>query len=170
MKQKFILSFVAIVFGVLFASAQNDEKLTVYAGSVEHVQIASDMNIVLMPAKENDNSLSMDAATLGKLDLQLTGNALMITSINQPADTKRTVFLYVSSLKTLTVESNSTVKTIGVLDTPKLEVFVGGNSNVHVKTNGEVKAHGLDNREIKVKYLSENWLAKRGNSKAISKR
>lgn len=168
MKQKFILSFVVIVFGVLFASAQNEEKLTVNAGSVEHVQIASDLNIVLMPSQETDNSISMDAATLGKLDVQLVGTTLTISSINPVANEKRTVFVYVSNLKTLTVESNSTVKTIGVLNTPKLDVFVGSHSNVHVKTNGEVNPHGTDNREIKVKYLSQNWLAK-GNSRTAKR-
>jgi hypothetical protein len=72
-------------------------------------------------------------------------------------------------LKTLTVESNSIVNTAGVLNTRKLDVFVEGNTKVHIKTNGDVKAHGLNDREIKVKYLSENWLSKLEGFRAVSK-
>lgn len=169
MKQKFILSFVAIVFGVLFASAQDDEKLVVNAGSAEHIRIAANMNVVLMQAKEADKSMSMDIDAFEKLNLQLSKNALTISSANESRREKPTVFLYVNNLKTLTVEANSTVNTAGILNARQVDVFVEGSTRVHLKTNGEVKAHGLDNREIKVKYLSENWLAKLDSFKQVSK-
>ena len=54
MKQKFILSIMAIAFSVLSVSAQNEETLVVNAGNTEHITIANDMNIVLMPASEAD--------------------------------------------------------------------------------------------------------------------
>ena len=170
MKQKFILSFAAVVFSVLVASAQNEEKLIVNAGAVEHIRIANDMDIVLMQAMEGDKSVSMNANTYGKLDLQLANNAMTISSVNQSAKQKPTVFLYVNNLKTLIVETNSTVKTIGVLDAPKLDVYVDGPTTVHLKTNGDVQAHALSDREIKVKYLSENWLAKNRASKAVARK
>lgn len=170
MKQKFILSFVAIVFGVLFASAQNDEKLIVYAGSVEHIKVGADVNIVLMQDGETERSVSMSNNAHEKLDIQLANNSMTIAVASESMKEKPTVFLYVNNLKTLTVESNSTVKTIGVLDTPKVDVFVDGQSTVHLKSNGDIKAHAVNGREIKVKYLSENWLARQGTAKSRARK
>jgi|SRR5688500_5588199 len=161
MKQKFFLSFITIAFSVLSASAQNEEKLVVKAGNVEHISIANDMNIVLVPGEDSDRSIALDANASGKLNLKLSGNSLTIESLKQPpGKEKLTVYLYVNNLKTLTVENNSSVKTIGVLKSTNLEVFVDGQAMVHLKTKGDIKAYPLNDGEIKVKYLSENLLAK----------
>jgi hypothetical protein len=39
-------------------------------------------------------------------------------------------------------------------------VFVDGQAMVHLKTKGDIKAYPLNDSKIKVKYLSENLLAK----------
>jgi len=153
---------MAIAFSVLSVSAQNEEKLVVNAGNTEHITIANDMNIVLMPSPETDRSLSMDANAAEKLNLRLVNNSMTISLVKQSsAKEKLTVYLYVNNLKTITVEDNTNVKTIGVLDTPKLDVFVDGKAMVHLKTNGAIKAYPLDgDGDVKVKVLSD-WLAKR---------
>jgi hypothetical protein len=69
--------------------------------------------------------------------------------------------VYVNKLKTITVINNSRVKTIGLLDAPKLDVFIDGDATVHLRTNGEVNAHSLSDAEIQIKYLSQIPLAKR---------
>jgi len=162
MKQKFILSIMAIAISVLSVSAQNEEKLVVNAGNTEHINIANDMNIVLMPASEADRSISMDAKAAEKLNLRISNNSMTISPVKQSMSREKlTVHLYVNNLKTLTVEDNSTVNTVGVLDTPKLDVFVDGKAMAHLKTNGDIKAYPLNGGgEVKVKYLSD-WLARR---------
>lgn len=162
MKQQFILSIMAIAFSVLSVSAQNEETLVVNAGNTEHITIANDMNIVLMPASEGDHSISMDANAAEKLNLHLANNSMTISQVKPSlSNGKMTVHLYVNNLKTITVEDNSTVKTVGVLDTPKLDVFVDGKAKVHLKTNGAIKAYPVDgDDEVRVKVLSD-WLAKR---------
>lgn len=162
MKQKFILSIMAIAFSVLSVSAQHQETLVVNAGNTENITIATDMNVVLMPASEADRSISMDANAAEKLNLRISNNSMTISQVMQSlSKEKLTIHLYVNNLKTLTVENNSNVKTIGVLDTPKLDVFVDGKAIVHLKTNGAIKAYPLDgDEEVKVRVLSD-WLAKR---------
>jgi hypothetical protein len=162
MKQKFILSIMAIAFSVLSVSAQHEETLVVNAGNTENITIANDMNIVLMPASEADRSISMDAKAAEKLNLRIANHSMKISQVMQSlSKEKLTVHLYVNNLKALTVENNSNVKTIGVLDTPKLDVFVDGKAMVHLKTNGAIKAYPLDgDEEVKVRVLSD-WLAKR---------
>lgn len=162
MKQKFILSMMAIAFSVLSVSAQNEEKLVVNAGNTENITIANDMNIVLMPASETDRSISMDANAAEKLNMRVSNNSMTISQVKQSfSKEKLTVYLYVNNLKTITVEENTHVKTIGVLQTPKLDVFVDGKATVHLKTNGAINAYPMDSgEEVKVKYLSD-WLAKK---------
>ncbi|MGZ5220455.1 MAG: GIN domain-containing protein [Chitinophagaceae bacterium] len=162
MKQKLFLSFMAIAFGVLSASAQNEEKLVVKAGKSEHITVASDMNIVLLAGNESDQSISMDGSASDKLDLKLSNNAMRISSVRQSKKEKLTVYLYVNNLKSITVESNSTVKTIGVLNAPALKAFVDSDAMVHLKTKGDIKAYSLNGGEIRVKYISENLLARQG--------
>jgi hypothetical protein len=163
MKQKFILSFVMIAFTFMFASAQSDEQLTVNAGSVEHIKIAGNIHVVLKQADETSSLISMSANADEKLNVQLSDNSLAIASSKPFVSEKLTVLLYVDNLKTLTVESNSTVSTIGFLNTARVDVFVDGQTRVHLRTNGDIAPHALNDGEVKVQYLSENWLAKQGS-------
>jgi hypothetical protein len=160
MKRKFILSIVAAAAGIMTASAQPAERIVVNAGNIEHITIASDLNVVLLPAENAGGSISFDPAAFEKLDLKLSKNAMQIAS-RQTGKQKTTVYLQVNSLKTITVEQNSDVKTIGVLDSPKLDLFIGSESTVHLRTNGEVDAHSLNDAELKINYLSDKSLVKR---------
>ena len=164
MKQKFFLAFIAIAFGALTGVAQKQENLVVNTGNVEHITIANDMNIVFVPAADTDRSMSLDANAAQKLGISLSNNSLTISALKQPSrKEKLTVYLYVNNLKTITVENNTNVKTMGVLNTPKLDVFIDGGATVHLKTKGDVKAWSLNDTEIKIKYISQNRLARQAD-------
>jgi len=161
MKQKFILSFLAIAFGVLSASAQNEEKLVVNAGNTEHINIGNDMDVVLLPGTNVDPEISLNPEAVKKLKLNLSANSMTISPSKQTSRKERLkIFLYVNNLKTITVENNSQVKTVGVLDSPKLDVYIDGEATVHLKTKGDVQAQSLGDAEINVKYISDNRVAK----------
>ena len=100
--------------------------------------------------------MSAEAAEL--LSLRLSRNTLQIS---QGAKKANTVYLSVTNLKTLRVESNSQVETIGILNTPKVEVFVDSRSRAHLRTNGIINAHGLDDAELHIKYKTPVPVAKR---------
>lgn len=162
MKQKFILSIFAAAFSILSASANPEEKLAVNAGTVENITVASDMNVVLIPVQNNDGKISLDPTASGKLNVKLSGNNLYLSLVRRPSGKeKTTVYLYVSNLKTITVENNSQVKTLGIINAPKIDVYIDGESTVHLRSNGEIEAHSLNDSEIKIKYLSERPLVKR---------
>lgn len=160
MKQKFFLLITAIISCFLSVEAQNGERVMVNAGMVEHITIARDLNVILVPGENTDNSLSIDAKASKKLDVRLFNGMMTLASENLAKGEQLTVYLYVMQLKSITVDNNASVKTIGVLDTPMLDVYIEGIANVHLKTNGEVKAHSLGDSEIQVKYISQNLLAK----------
>jgi hypothetical protein len=162
MKQKFFLAFITIALSVFSATAQSQEHLIVNAGNVEHINIANDMNIVLLPGAETDRSISLDANAASKLDLGVSNNSLTISALRSSSrKEKLTVYLYVNNLKSITVERNTVVKTMGVLNTQQLDLFVDGESTVHLKTKGYVKAYALNDAEVKVRYISQNPLARR---------
>ncbi|MEP7377069.1 MAG: DUF2807 domain-containing protein [Chitinophagaceae bacterium] len=161
MKQKFLLSFMAITFGVLSVSAQAEEKLIVNAGNAERITIANDMDVVLLPGTDAGQSISLNPEAAKSLKLNLSANSMTISPLKQISGKERLkVFLYVNALKTITVENNSHVKTIGVLDSPKLEVYIDGEATVHLKTNGDIKAQSLSDAEINITYISDTRVAK----------
>ena len=149
---------MAIAASVLTTSAQSEKTLTVNAGSMENIVVSSDMHVVLMSAPTNETSFSMSADAAETLSLKLTGNTLQISSGSGKTNT---VYLSVTSLKSLKVESNSQVETIGILNAPKVEVYVDGKSKAHLRTNGIINAHGLNEAEVRVKYKTPAPLAKR---------
>ena len=162
MKQKFFLSFIAIAVSVLSVSAQDDGRLVVNVGNIDNINIADGLDIILAPGNLPSKSVSLNAAASEILNMQLSDNSLSISSLKHTARKERiTVYVYVNKLKTITVENNSRVKTIGLLDAPKLDVFIDGDATVHLKTNGEVNAHSLNDAEMQIKYLSAIPLVKR---------
>ena len=158
MKQKLFLSLVAIAATILSASAQSAQTLTVNAGNMENIVISSDMHVVLLSAPVNETSFSMSADAAESLNLRISGNTLQIS---QGSRKTNTVYLSVANLKMLQVESNSQVETIGILNTPKVELYVDGRSRAHLRTNGIINAHGLNDADIRVKYKTLAPLAKR---------
>jgi hypothetical protein len=163
MKQKFFLSLLAISFAVLSASAEDPQKLTLTVGNIEHLNIQDNIDVVLIQGAADDNSIVLDQNVSDKLNLKLSNKTLVIAAQGFfSKKQKLTVYVYVNKLKTLTVEGNSEVKTMGSLDTDKLDVYIDGDTQVHLRTNGVIKAHSLNDSEIDVKYLSGGPVAKRG--------
>lgn len=162
MKKRFFLSFISIAIVVLSASAQKQESPVVNTGNIEHIIIENDMSIILVPGEGTDRSISLNANAAEMIGVRLSNNSLKISALRKPLrKEKLTVYLRVNNLKTITVENNTTVKTIGVLKSPELKVFIDGEAMVHLKTNGDIKAYSLNDREIKIKYLSEDLLTKK---------
>ncbi|HKO80587.1 MAG TPA: DUF2807 domain-containing protein, partial [Chitinophagaceae bacterium] len=163
MKQKFFLSLLAIGFTVLSASATPDpERLVLTVGNVEHLNIQDNIDVVLVQGAPDDNVIIMDQNASDKLNVRLSNKKLVLAAQNHLSKKQKiTVYVYVNKLKTITVDGDSQVKTEGSLKSEKLDVFIGGYAQVHLRTNGQIKAYALDDSEIIIKYLSGMPLAKR---------
>jgi hypothetical protein len=164
MKQKFFLSLLAISFTILSASAKTDNPATLIlnAGNVEHLRIQDNIDVVLLQGADDDQSVILDQSITNKLSLKLSNNTLLIAAQGFiPAKQKVTVYVYVNNLRSITVEGDSKVKTVGALNTAKLDVFVDGDASVHLRTNGQIEAHSLNDSIVNVKYLSKKTEAKR---------
>ncbi len=161
MKQKLSLLLLALTIGLLPVLANEPARVILNAGNVEHINVSGDMEIVLLQAPANEHSVIMDDNASERINLLLNNKSLFITDRGLFSKEKTVVYLYVNNLKTLTVEGTSNVKTIGSLSTAKLDVYVDGTSKVHIRTMGTVQAHGLNDSEIQVKYLSNGTISKR---------
>src|SRR3989337_4127830 len=116
MKQKFFLAFLAIAFTILSASAENPERLILNAGSVEHLSIQDNMDVVLLQGAADDHSIILDQNVSDKLNLKLSGKTLVIAAQSDLSKKQKfTVYVYVNKLKTITVDGDSQVKTEGSL-------------------------------------------------------
>lgn len=162
MKQKLILSLLVISIGILPSMAKEPTPVFLNAGNVEHINILSDMEVVLLQASDSRHSVILDQAAAGKINLRLSNKTLFISERKGTHREKTIVYLYVSNLKSLTVDGDSQVKTIGSLETGKLDVFVDGHAKVHIRTNGTVEAHSLNGSELDVKYVTREPVTKRG--------
>jgi hypothetical protein len=161
MKQRLFFMLMLVTLFVATASAQTGETLVIRAGSVEHVFIENDLDVVLMPAGEQDQNFQLDGTTASKLDVKLSGHSMTVAPVRRSVKGKLTVHLYVNNLKSVTAGSNTNVNTVGVLKTPSLDVYVDGGSTVHLRTNGKVNAFALFDGNVNVKDVSGNWLAGR---------
>ena len=122
---------------------------------VENIHITDDIDVVLIQAPYHDNSMVIDQSTSEKLSVKLSNKTLYIGERAGNGKQKPLVYIYVNNLKSLTVNGDSDVKTFGTLRTGLLNVFVEGDSRVHIRTTGTVKAHSLNDAELKVIYLSK---------------
>ncbi len=165
MKQKFILLILAFVIAASTALAQSKETVAVNAGSFEHITISSNLDVVLLTSTENIQSITMDDGAAKKLGIQVSNNTMTISRTGIAGKKDFTIYLYVSKLKTLTVENDASVTNLGVLNAPDLELFVGGEARAHLKTNGTVNAHPLSDSNIRISYVTEKGLASIGNAK-----
>jgi hypothetical protein len=162
-KQKIFLSLLAITFTILSASAEDPERMILTVGNVEHLNIQNNIDVVLIQGASDDNSIIMDQNASAKLNLKLSGKTLVIAAQSDLSKKRKfTIYVYVNKLKTITVEGDSQIKTLGSLNTNKLDVFIDGEAQVHLRTTGVIKAYSLNDSEINVKYLSGGPVEKRG--------
>ncbi|MFC0771947.1 GIN domain-containing protein [Terrimonas alba] len=161
MKQKLFSTLVAVAIGILSVAAGEPEKLNLNVGNIENIHIVDGIDVVLIQAPYEDNAIVLDQLTSEKLNVELSNKTLYIGKRAGKSKEKPVVHIYVNNLKNLTVNGGSDVKTFGTLKTGLLDVFVEGNSKVHIKTTGIVRPHSLNDAELKVTYLSKAEPAKK---------
>ena len=158
MKQKLIFSIVLLVFATLSVAAMPGERLVINAGNTEHVTISGNLDIILVPGYEQ--SVLVNTAVSEKINLKFANNTLSIAPANFSRGEKITVYVYVSKLKSLLIENDAAVRTVGVINSPYLDLMVGGEARVHLKTNGVVKPRSVHGAELKVDFISVNGPAR----------
>jgi hypothetical protein len=153
MKHRFFLLLTSLAFSFLANAQDIIQPVAINAGDIEHLTLVDDMDIVLLQGKPGDG-VSFDKDFSNKVDVRMFNNSMEISMVRYiPKKEKPTVIVFVNDLKKLTVIGNPTVKTRGVLNTSKLDLYVDGNPYVYLVTNGKINAFPMGDNEISVKKI-----------------
>ena len=160
MMQKLVLSIIAMTLAIFSVTAMPGERHVINAGNTEHIIISGDLNIILIAGPGTDQSMLVGSSVTDKLSLKFSQNTLAIAPANFGSSRNITVYVYVNVLRSLVIENDATVRTVGVINSPKLELMIGGEGKVHLKTNGVVNPTAIFDAEIKVDFISQNGMDK----------
>lgn len=166
MNRKLILTIVATAIVALNAFSRGNGTVIINAAGIEHIAIAGDLQIILAPANGNQSSFEVDPDLVNHLNLHYSGNSLSIEPSDMPGSKKITVYLYVNGLRSLTIEHAADVRTEGVINAPKLDLWIGGSARVHLKTNGTVNPMSMYDDDLKVMFKSKRQPVTRSLAKA----
>ena len=145
--KKFIIAVLATCITVLTAHSQTEERLVIHAGQVTTLDIADNMNVVLVQSSAADSVTRINSETSKKLQITLSPDALSVSPAHG-LSRNAVVYIVVGDLKTLTLGQATKLQNEGTLQLNKLDIYLQDNCVVKIRTNGKVKAYSLGQFEV----------------------
>jgi hypothetical protein len=159
MKQFIFL--VTVLATSIIAKAQEQQPLSINAGDIQQLTVVDNMDILLLQGSESTQGIFIDKDAAESIDVRVNNNHMEISMRhNYFKKERRTVCVYVNDLKKLTVLGDAVVKTKGVLNSSKLDLFVQGNPYVYLLTNGKINAFAVGDSEINVQKFKTTSVSK----------
>ena len=163
MKQKMLLGAVLLISTFMSLNAQMNDALVIRAGQTKSVSISDNMDVILMAADKNEDNVVVSPEAIEKLMVDMNKNTMNIAPRGYVAKgTRRTVFLYVNDLEKLVVGPNSTVRTVGVLNSENMKVYIDENVKAHVRVTGHVNAYPAEGVAIEINDIAKNRTTTKG--------
>lgn len=155
------LTLLIVVAATLGAQAQ--EPHFINASNMKEVFISEAIDVVLVAADPKDDMLKMSESTGRKLRVYITGNRIHISGSGSFTADRPVLYLSVGRLERLTIDGNVHLTTHNSLKTGKMDVYVGGDSKMQLKTDGKVQVHAFGDAEVKyeIRDLSRHSQTKR---------
>lgn len=159
MKQRLLIAAMGLMIAIS-GNAQDTKSYFINASSMKEVFISDNVDVVLIAAAHDENLLKVDKSVSSDYAVYSSGSELHIYGSRQSFWKKNTIYLTVGELKKLTIEGNVNLRTHGALKTGKIDLYVGGDSKIQLKTNGKVKVYPFGDAEVKyeMRNLSDNTL------------
>lgn len=160
MKQRLLIAAMGLLTAIT-GNAQNTKSYFINASSMKEVFISDNVEVMLVAAADNENLLKIDKSIASDYTVFSSGSALHIYGNRfDNRKTKDIIYLTVGQLDRITIDGNVHLKTHGALSSQKVDLYVGGDSQVQLKTNGQVKVHSFNDAEIKyeMRNVSDNSL------------
>jgi hypothetical protein len=159
MTQRLLIAAMGLLIAIS-GNTQDNKSYSINASSVREVFISDDVEVILTAATAEENLLKIDKSVSADYTVYTSGPALHIYGDRNHFGKKKTIYLTVGRLNKLTIDGNVNLKTNGILQTGKLDLYVGGDSKAWLKTNGKVKVHSFGDAEVKyqMKNLSADGL------------
>lgn len=150
MKQKLFLSLFVFLVGILTTNAQNEDRMVISAGNFKSLEFSDNLKVILIPTTNADPSISMNDLAIENLNITLKGESLRVES-RRPFSKSNTVYVEVNAPEQLTLGEKTIVQTHGILNSPKMDVYIYDGAKVHLKMKGKVKAYPMGNEQVMIK-------------------
>lgn len=93
---------------------------------------------------------------IAKVDWKVKNGVLYLRSKRGSLKNKVLVTLDVSDLKSISINGNSMVRSLGILSTPQLDVYMKGECFVAIRNLGDINVINTDETEMDVRESSGN--------------
>ena len=117
------------------------------------VYVSDDIELVLVEDIASTISIQGVEKYVDNVSLEVRNGELRITSKNDYNKNKVVIYVPVQKLTKLTVVGNSTISSMGVLDTRKLNLRVEGLCKIKLKTNGEINVETNEHYDFNMKRI-----------------
>ena len=144
------MAVVVTLVTVFAANAQTPERLFINAGQATRLDIAENMNVVLVQATASDSTMTIGKDASRKLRVGLSGEELTVAPA-QHLSKNTVVYIAVRNLQKLTLGEATRVESEGTLSLNKLDMYLHDDCLVKLRTNGNVKAYSLGQFEVILK-------------------
>jgi hypothetical protein len=147
MKKVFLL-LVAAAFTLLSANAQTENDLVISAGDAKEIVLGDDMYVVLVSATSQQENIRLNKATLQKMDVKFYDGTLEVMPRKDLRN--ETVYLIVSDMKLVTLGFNTSVRSEGILQSSRIDVYINQGATARIKTSGKIQGYSLGDFEVKI--------------------
>ena len=157
MKKLIILSVVALLATGSSVKAQQD-LVKNYASCInsfktpfDKIVVEDDIDLVLYEQTTPQVMIDGNDNNSSKVKWAIKGSTLHISSSNGSLKGKVLVTVAVNQLTDITVLGNSSVRSLGSLKSPSIQVNMSGDGMVSIQSEGRIYVHNTEGIELDVK-------------------
>jgi hypothetical protein len=157
MKKLIILSVVALLATGSSVKAQQD-LVKNYASCInsfktpfDKIVVEDDIDLVLYEQTTPQVMIDGNDNNSSKVKWTIKGSTLHISSSNGSLKGKVLVTVAVNQLTDITVLGNSSVRSLGSLKSPSIQVNMSGDGMVSIQSEGRIYVHNTEGIELDVK-------------------
>ena len=164
MKKIISLSVVALLATGLTVNAQQllvknyASCISNFASDISKIVIEDDIDVVLYDDAASQIIVDGPSAQSSKVKWTVRNNTLYIRSKSGSLKGKVLVTIGVNNLQKIVVNGNSSVKSLGSLRTPSIDVQMSGEGMVAIQNEGRINVKATDGTALDIKKSSGNIL------------
>jgi hypothetical protein len=146
MKKMIKLSLAFLLAGILNYAPANSTDEPSKPGSIRTLIINADVNVVLINHENATLKVVGDKPLIKFVTFKLTGDTLLIhSSKTRNLKGAGTIYIPASRLENIRINSDAYVRSLSMLQVPKLDVVINGSCIVAISNAGEFNITGTSN-------------------------
>ena len=152
--KKILFVLFAAVIGIS-AQSQEQDRLVISAGQLQHITLGEHMKVVLISSGSVQEQIKGDMKVFEKLSVSIIDGKMSIAP-GRKFSLSETVYVIVNDLKTLNVGEKTTVTTQGILNSGNIKVYVNQGAVAKLRSLGDVNGYSDDGVYVSVQKTQNN--------------